>query len=144
MKLSKDTIKALALPEGVRSDYTYFDDKLRGFGVRVRVSGVQRYVVQYSTGRRCRRIVLGTPESLDLSKAREMAKDILAAVRLGRDPAGERQKARADHAQSLGRVLPRYLDYKRATLRSSTFADVERALMVHARPMHGTAAHRVP
>jgi integrase len=138
MKLTKSTIRALALPEGV-GDHTFFDDDLPGFGLRLRASGVKRWVVQYNIGRRCRRVVLGSPESLDLSKARDAAKDILAAVRLGRDPAGERQQARGDHAQSLGRVLPRYLDYKRQSLRASTHSEVTRALMIHARPLHGMA-----
>src|SRR5262245_19151999 len=80
MKLSKDTIKALSLPEGVRSDYTYFDDEVPGFGLRIRASGAKRWVVQYSLGRRCRRVVLGAPENLDVGKARSTAKDILAKV----------------------------------------------------------------
>jgi hypothetical protein len=138
MKLTKSTIRALALPEGVR-DHTFFDDDLPGFGLRLRASGVKRWVIQYNIGRRCRRIVLGSPDTLDTSKARDMAKDIMAAVRLGRDPAGERQQARADHAQSFGRVVPRYLDHKRLSLRPSTYSEVERALLVHARPLHGMA-----
>jgi integrase len=138
VRLTKTAIKALTLPEGVR-DHTFFDDDLPGFGLRVRASGAKRWVVQYNVGRRCRRVVLGTPDSLDPGKAREMAKDIIAAVRLGRDPAGERHQARADHAQSLGCLVPRYLDYKRTSLRASTFTEVERALMVHARRLHGLA-----
>jgi integrase len=138
MKLTKSTIRALALPEGV-SDHTFFDDDVPGFGLRLRASGAKRWVVQYNIGRRCRRVVLGSPETLDVVPARGSAKDILAAVRLGRDPAGERQEARSEHAQSFGRVVPRYLDYKRASLRASTMSEVERSLTVHAKPLHGRA-----
>ena len=35
MKLTASTIKALALPAGV-TEKTYFDDELRGFGLRLR------------------------------------------------------------------------------------------------------------
>src|SRR5262249_33699432 len=61
----------------------------------------------------------------------------------GKDPAGERQQARVDHAQAFGRVVPRYLDHKRQSLRPSTMSEVERALLVHARPLHGMAIKAV-
>src|SRR5207247_4294372 len=63
---------------------SFFDDALPGFGVRLRASGVQRYVVQYKIGGKHRRLVLGSPAEIDLGKAREKARDALAAVRLDR------------------------------------------------------------
>ena len=38
MRLTKGAIAALALPAG-KAEAIYFDDELRGFGVRLRASG---------------------------------------------------------------------------------------------------------
>ena len=89
MKLTTATIRSLALPAGL-ADKTYFDDDLAGFGVRVRAGGSRTYVVQYKFGTKHRRMPLGAVSAIELGKARSTAKDLLAAVRLGRDPAGEK------------------------------------------------------
>jgi Arm DNA-binding domain len=106
MKLTLPSIRSLTLPQGQR-EKTFFDDDLPGFGVRVRAGGSRTFVVQYKFGRRHRRVNLGGVDSLDLSKARATAKDLLAAVRLGRDPASEKQAAKAKADETFGAQLPR-------------------------------------
>ena len=66
MKLTLSSIKSLALPEGV-SEKTFFDDDLRGFGVRIRRSGSRGFVVQYKIADQNRRIVLGAVAALSTS-----------------------------------------------------------------------------
>src|SRR5438132_13025557 len=116
MKLTTTAIRSLALPPGVR-ERTFFDADLPGFGIRLRASGAQRYVVQYKIGGKHRRLVLGSPAEIDLGKARERARDALAAVRLGRDPLGERLAARASAAETFGAILARFLERQRARLK---------------------------
>jgi integrase len=94
-------------------------------------------MVQYAIGGKTRRMVLGSPAVLDPGKARETAKDLLAAVRLGRDPAAEKATVRAKAAETFGALLPRFLERQRARLKPRSFEEVERHLAAHAKPLHG-------
>jgi hypothetical protein len=113
MKLTITSVRSLTLPKG-QMDKTYFDDDLPGFGVRVRAGGSKTWIVQYKVGARHRRMPLGSVGTLDLSKARATAKDLLAAVRLGRDPFAEKIETRAKITETFGALLPRYLARQRA------------------------------
>ena len=77
-----------------------WDVDLPGFGLRVTANGSKSWIVEYRAGgggRRApsRRMTLGSIATLSADKARGAAKDILASVRLGADPARDRQTARA-------------------------------------------------
>ena len=137
MKLTTTTIKTLALPAGVR-DKTYFDDSLGGFGLRLREGGAARWVVQYDLGGKTKRVTLGTTAMLELGAARAKAKDMLAAVRLGGDPAAEKRQAHERASESFGALLARYLPHKQAQLKtgSRSFKEVERHLTKYARSLH--------
>ena len=93
MKLTAATIALLVLPDGI-DDKIYFDDDLRGFGLRLRRSGDRSYWVQYAIAGKTRKLRLGSFAELDIGKARSSAKDVLARVRLGGDPASEKNHAR--------------------------------------------------
>ena len=135
MKLTTATVKALALPAGV-TDKIFFDDDLPRFGVRVRAGGSRTWVVQYGIGGRERKLPLGPVTALDPGKARSLAKDVLARVRLGEDPLALKHEAVARARETFGAHLPRYLAFKRASLRPRSYAQVERHLTMHARPLH--------
>ena len=87
-RLTATTIRTLVLPPG-KADHVFFDSDLPGFGLRMRATGAKTWMVQYAIAGKTRRMVLGSPAVLDPGKAREAAKDLLATVRLGRDPAAE-------------------------------------------------------
>src|SRR5690606_13497432 len=97
-KLTKRTVDAaLAKPTG--AERFVWDDELRGFGLRIKVSGAATYVVQYRTaGARQRRMALGRVGVLTPDEARGLARQALAAVAAGRDPAAERREARQKRA----------------------------------------------
>jgi integrase len=135
MKLTPATVRTLALLPG-KAEYTFFDNDVAGFGVRLRASGSKRYVMQYAIAGRTRRIVLGAVTALDLSVARATAKDLLARVRLGDDPLAEKIEGRAAAAETVGRVLPAFLTRQRARLRPRSFVEVARHLEKHAAPLH--------
>jgi integrase len=134
VKLTTISIRSLTLRR--QREKTFFDDDLPGFGVRVRAGGSKSFVVQYKFGSRHRRLTLGAVSALDLGKARTTAKDLLAAVRLGRDPAGEKLEAREQAAETFGALLPRYLAQQRAKLKPRSYVETERHLLVAAKPLH--------
>jgi integrase len=142
MKLTAPSVRALKLQRDQR-DKTFWDDEIGGFGIRVREGGSKAWVVQYDFGGRARRMTLGAVEALDAGKARATAKDILASVRLGRDPAAEKHTARARASETFGALLPRYLEHQRAKLKPRSFEEVARHLEMHAQPLHARALDAV-
>src|SRR5262249_58669487 len=94
MKLTQANIDRATLPAG-KSEAIFFDDELPGFGLRLRAGGSKTWIIQYALGAKQRRMTLGSGKLLNPSKARSTARDLLASVRLGNDPAAERKEARA-------------------------------------------------
>jgi integrase len=135
VKLTTTAVRALALPPGAR-DKTFWDDDLGGFGLRLREGGSRNWVVQYDLGGKTRRVTLGTTSLLDLGTARAKAKDLLARVRLGGDPAAEKRDYRARAAETFATYVPRFLAARREELRPQSYRQVERRLQKLARPLH--------
>jgi integrase len=136
MKLTDTAVRALHLPRGV-ADKVWFDDELGGFGIRLRDGGSRSWLVQYDIFGRTYRMTLGSVATHNTAKARVAAKNILAAVRLGRNPAVEKRTAKAETAETFGALLPRYLGHKRAHLKPRSYEEVERHLTAHCRSLHG-------
>jgi integrase len=139
VKITNATIKSLTLPPGV-SEKIYFDDDVRGLGVRIRKNGSKHFVVQYSHHNTAKKISLGPVGGIDVSKAKATAKDIMARVRLGEDPAGEKAKAKhRAETESFGALLPAFLKRKALELKPRSLRETERYLMVTAASWHGRA-----
>jgi integrase len=142
MKLTTANIRTLKLPPGA-TDKVFFDEDLPGFGLRVRASGVHSWMVQYAVAGRTRRIVLGLLTALDASKARGTAKDLLAKVRLGQDPAAEKERTRIAAAETFGALLPRFLERQVARLKPRSYVEIERHLTMYAKALHGSPIEAV-
>src|SRR5437773_2373667 len=82
MKLTDLAVKNLAVESGQRS---FFDDTLRGFGVRVSPKS-KTFVLVIHRGNRNRWETLGRYPVVSLAKAREEARNRLSAVQLGIRP----------------------------------------------------------
>ena len=143
MKLTSASIRKIE-PIPPKTDRIEFDDAVPGFGVRARAGGSKVYVVQYGIGEKTRRMSLGNVELQGVDKARAKAKDILAKVRLGQDPAGEKQQARETAADTFRAVAERFLAFQKAHggregrgLRPRSYTEAERHLMTHAKTLHG-------
>lgn len=85
--------------EPAASRYVLYDAQLKGFGLRVFPSGEKSWIVEYRPGGggrgiAKRRMSLGPYGNLTLEQARRAAADMLAGVRLGSDPAEEKDQAR--------------------------------------------------
>jgi len=112
MKLTTASIRSIA-PVAPKTDIIEFDGAVPGFGVRARKGGSKVYVVQYAIGEKTRRMSLGKVELQGVDKARDKAKDILAAVRLGKDPAGEKQRDRTTATDTFKAVADRFLAFQK-------------------------------
>jgi integrase len=86
-----------------------WDTEVPGFGLRVRYTGSKTYVVEYrNREQRKRRVTLGRHGRLTADQAREQARQVLARVARGEDPADERQESRS--APTLADLAARYLE----------------------------------
>lgn len=113
MKLDADAIKNLELLPG-KTDAIFFDDDLKGFGIRLRSDGGglhRTWIAQYRANGRTRRSKIGDVEKLNAAEARKAAKKMLAKVVLGNDPQAEKAKARLI-ARTLRSVADEYLEMK--------------------------------
>ena len=92
MKFTVKTTAGVKL-EG-KPERIVFDDDIKGFGLRVREGGSQTWIYQYRIGSKQRRMVLGSATSVPLGVARENAGRLEARVKLGGDPAMDKETAR--------------------------------------------------
>ncbi len=89
-RLTVRGLQALKAPDQGRIDY--YDETLPGLVLRVAVSGRKSYSVQYRKNGKRPRVTLGDVTLISLADAREQAREILRAVKLGIDPAGEKRE----------------------------------------------------
>ncbi|NKB83345.1 phage integrase family protein [Brucella grignonensis] len=142
MPIAKLTRRGLASIKPVEKRTTFYDAELAGFGLRVEPSGRQTYFVEYRPGAGGRnvakkRYTIGTSLEISPEDARKRASDVLAAVRLGGDPAAERSKERS---------IPRFQDFAVDTflkdeedrLKVRTLANYKSAINRHINPAFGT------
>jgi hypothetical protein len=97
MKLTKRTVDALSPRQ---KQYVEYDTDLTGFGVAVYPSTIKSWICEYrphggGRGVAKKRVTLGKITQLTVEQARKAAADMLAAVRLGGDPALEKAERRA-------------------------------------------------
>jgi integrase len=96
-KLTKRTVDAIR-PDSSGGDTFVWDTgdgAIKGFGVRMKPSGVASFLVQYRTQQgRTRRLVLGRVGVLTPEQARTLATDRLKQVSEGGDPSADRHRLR--------------------------------------------------
>ncbi|CUH49807.1 site-specific integrase [Ruegeria atlantica] len=139
MKLSKRQIDNATC----REDKTLFlwDGTLSGFGVRLLPSGAKRYVVKYRSyggGRSAkqRSVTIGTHGQIPFDQAKEHARQILAAVKRGADPQGERQAIRG--APKLVDAWEKFQREELANKKSATIRDYTSCWERHIGPKLGS------
>lgn len=134
-RLTKAVVDAL---RPTATEYTAFDSKLPGFGVRVRPTGSMSYVAMYRTGGRntpLRKVTIGKVGKLTTEEARKEAEAILAKAELGQDVAHERAKARTE--QTVSDLCDIYLAEGCATKRASTLVSDRGRIERHIKPLLG-------
>jgi integrase len=141
MRLTQKAVAALALPAG-KSELIVFDDDIP-LGVRLRDGGAARWVFQYRVGAKQRRMSLGTTAALSAPRAREIAVELYAKVKLGEDPAATKVEERVRAIETMSVTLEAYLAHQRARLKPRSLVEVERHLRKHCRPLHGLRLDKI-
>ena len=97
MHLTKRAIEGLKATD---KRYTVFDDDLKGFGLRVGMTGDKAFYLLYRAGKgRCaqkRWLRIGSFPNLTVEQARAIAKAKLAEIALGGDSAKETQETKVE------------------------------------------------
>ena len=107
MKLTKRVLDGVKL--NASRDVFMWDDDLPGFGLRMKPSGVRSFIVQYRNGAGAsRRLTLGKFGVLTPDQARKVAKQTLAEVARGGDPAEKRSQDR--NAMTIRQLCHAYLE----------------------------------
>jgi integrase len=135
MKLTQACVDTLKMPPD-KADWIAWDDDVPGFGLRFRKGGSRTFVFWYRVGPRRRKMPIGAASAITAGEARKRAGILHAEVKLGRDPAGEKETAKARAGETLGAKLFDYLARQRARLRPRSFVSIEHHLMVHAKRLH--------
>jgi integrase len=137
MLLTSKTVAGLQLAEGEK-DRIIFDDACPGFGIRLREGGSRKWVIQYKLGGRTNRLALGHVSAMKLEKARELAGEQLARVKLGLNPAQEKRDRLDAERHTFGHLVHDYLArYKQRprTVEAVSYYLNKSAKQLHHRPV---------
>jgi integrase len=126
LNLTAKAVDALNVDVGERAEY--WDEQLRGFGVRVSRRGAaattaKTYFVRYRVGAKMRRLSLGNARRVSLADARAKARAVLVSVDKGDDPAVARAVGR--RAETFGDLWTEYLS-RHAKQNKRSWRDDER------------------
>ncbi|TIP25683.1 MAG: DUF4102 domain-containing protein [Mesorhizobium sp.] len=137
VKITKRVVDATK-PNG--TDFYVFDSELIGFGLRVRATGGVSYIVRYraGSGRNApvKRVTIAKVGKVTPEQARDAAKDILASVVKGDDPARDKtDERRALTFAALAELFLKHIELKR---KPTTAIQYRQLLEAHAIPVLGT------
>lgn len=106
--LTKTVVDA-AQPDPSKAQIFLWDDRLRGFGLRVTQSGVKSYVIEYRPkgSTQSRRHTIGRHGKITAEKARKLAEKLFADIVHGADPAAVEQAAKAEI--TVGKLLDQFV-----------------------------------
>ena len=135
-RISKRTVDAV---RPASKDTYLWDDELAGFGLKVTPAGRKVYLVQYRLGGRkgrTRRVTIGQHGELTPTSARTEVKRLLGQIAIGRDPASDRDRAKAD--KNLTAVLEQFMaEHVKAKRKASTAREYQRIAQLYLVPRLG-------
>ena len=108
-RLNKSTVDRLAAGD---REIVYWDEVVRGFGVRVKPNGAKSYVIQYrnrNTGRSKRKTIGRVGPLISFAQARSEALRLLGEVVRGGDPVDDIRTKR--NAERVSDLADQYLTY---------------------------------
>ena len=142
VRLSKATI---AEAQPAEREYVMWDDRIDGFGLRVRPTGNKAFVFVYRTaGGRAGKVRRVTIKASDLDTAYKKATALAGHFYAGRDPAADKAAEReevikARKAMTVANVLDRFIsDHAKVNLKAKTWTEYERLVTKLIKPAIGT------
>jgi integrase len=131
MKFTVKNTGEVQLPAG-SNDHVWWDDDITGLGIRLRAGGTRNWIYRYRIGSKQRSLILGSAKSVPLSVARKNASTLEARIRLGEDPALDRQNAKLEADNTFGVLATQYLETQKSKWRPGTYKEIERHLNKYA------------
>lgn len=98
MEFTQAAVNAFKPPKG-KADFTVWDAKKTGLGIRFRNGGDPSWVIMYRIGDRQKKMTLGKVAKVPLSEAKVQAGKAFGKLALGNDPASDKSEARAANAR---------------------------------------------
>jgi integrase len=142
-RLTKRAIEALPTPTAEQGDIVVWDTDLAGFGLRMLPSGTRTYVLRRRTraGRSIRMKIARVGE-ISCEQARDQAKQLIAQIVTGGDPAADRRRARlAERERSLAPTVSdlaeAWFQDRRPHWRPASEVELGRQIDRHIRPQLG-------
>lgn len=117
-------------------------EAVRGFGIR-RQRGDPAYVIKYRVNGRQRFYTIDTSSRLTPDQARREAKRLLGLVAAGKDPVADKKHARLLEADTLGKLVNRYLVYAQEKQKPRSYLETKRHLLVAWKPLHPTSLNAI-
>jgi integrase len=138
IKITKRVVDALAADPAGRDRFVWDagDGALKGFGIRVKPSGIASFIIQYRTPEgRTRRLAIGRVGTLTPEDARNQAREKLAAVAKGADPSAERRRMR--NGITVAELCDLYLAENQIRIKASTLKMDRSRIETHVKPLLG-------
>lgn len=135
MRLTDKTAARLRLEHG-ETDRVWWDEDISGFGIRLRDGGSRTWIYRYRIGSKQRSVILGSATAVPLAVARKNASGLAARIRLGEDPALDRDNARLEADNTFGVLAQQYLETRKAEWRPVTYTEIKRHLTKYAKSLH--------
>lgn len=132
MHLTKAVIDKLPIPPKSNLGHTgqkrYYDDHLKGFGIRITSGGAKTFFVEKLIKTKLCRIKIGRYGELTVEQARKQAKIMLGQIAGGIDPLAEKRNGKMREV-TLQEVMNDYLK-ARKSLKEKTLYDYKRVLNI--------------
>lgn len=116
MKLTKLVVDKLAISTskflGQSAQKRYYDDVLKGFGVRVTSGGTKAFFVEKLVQRKLRCITIGRYPEITVEQARKEAQKLMGKIATGIDPVAQKHQEKTQTI-TLQEVFDAYLQTRK-------------------------------
>jgi integrase len=130
MKITKSAVDKLPIPvsrlQGRTAQKRYYDDNMKGFGVRVTSGGTKAFFVEKLIKNKLSRITLGRYPELSVEMARKEGQKLLGKIATGIDPVAEK-RANKMRTMTLNEVFTDYIN-TRKSLKHNTLYNYQKIM----------------
>jgi hypothetical protein len=130
MKITKSVVEKLPIPisntPGRTAQKRYYDDSMKGFGVRVTSGGTKAFFIEKLIKNKLSRITIGRYPELTVEMARKEAQKLLGQIATGIDPVAEK-RAEKMRQITLSDVFNDYIQVRKS-LKHNTLYNYKKVL----------------